>query len=92
MAEKKTAKGILKEELERLEQLRDELRVQAHLFKADAKKEFDELEKKFQKLKRDTAPVRRAAKQSAADVSEATRLLFEAVKDGMTRIRQSLKP
>jgi hypothetical protein len=84
-------KGILQSELEKLEQLRDELRVQAHLFKADMKKEYEDLEKKFQKLRTSTNPVRRAAKESADEVTEATRLLFDTVLDGMKRLRKSLK-
>ncbi len=93
MATRKNDKGVLESEIEKLEQVRDELRVQAHLLKADVKKELNELEKKFQKLKRDAAanPVKRAAEKSAGEVSDATRLLFDTVKDGMTRIRKSLK-
>ena len=93
MATKKNGKGILESELEKLEQLRDELRVQAHLLKADVKKELVDLDKKFQKLKRAASanPVKRAAEKSAEEVSDATRLLFDTVKDGMTRIRKSLK-
>jgi uncharacterized coiled-coil DUF342 family protein len=91
MAEKENEKGILKGEIEKLEQLRDELRVQAHLFKADMKKEYEELDKKFQKVKRDANPVRRAARETADEVSEATRLLFDTVLDGMKRLRKSLK-
>lgn len=84
-------KKLLTEEIERLERLRDELRVQAHLFKADAKKEFTELEKKFEKLKRDARPVRRAAEETVGEVTDATRMLFDAVWDGMNRMRKSLK-
>jgi hypothetical protein len=91
MAEKRSDKGILATEIEKLEQLRDELRVKAHLFKADAKTEFGELEKKLQKLRRDAIPVKRAAEKSATEVSDATKLLYNTVKDGFTRIRKSLK-
>ncbi len=91
MASKKNDKGILENELEKLEQLRDELRLQAHLFKADMKKEYESLEKQYQKVKRDANPVRRAVKETADEVSEATRLLFDTVLDGMKRLRKSLK-
>ena len=93
MATKNGGKGLLESELEKLEQMRDELRVQAHLLKADMKKELAELEKKYEKLKRDAKanPVKRAAEKSAEEVSDATRLLFDTVKDGMTRIRKSLR-
>jgi len=93
MDEKRSGKGILADEIEKLEKLRDELRVQAHLFKAEARTEFDELEKKLRKLRRDAeaSPVKRAAEKSAADISDATKLLYDTVKDGFTRIRKSLK-
>ncbi len=88
---KSPGRKILKDEFERLERLRDELRVQAHLFKADAKKEFADLEKKFESIKRDARPVRRAAEETVEEVTDATRLLFDTVWDGMSRIRKSLK-
>jgi hypothetical protein len=90
----KSGKSLLENEIEKLEQMRDELRVQAHLLKADAKKELTTLEKKFQKLRRDvsTNPVKRAASKSATDVTDATRLLLDTVKDGFSGILKSLKP
>lgn len=93
MATTANSKSVFKQELETLEQVRDELRVQAHLFKADTKKKMVELEKDFQKLKRElrTSSVKRATKESAAEVSEATRRLAKAVRNGMHEIRESLK-
>jgi vacuolar-type H+-ATPase subunit E/Vma4 len=88
---KAPGKKILQDEIERLEQLRDELRVQAHLMKADIKKEFQELEKKFDRVKKDAHPVRRAAEETVEEVSDATRLLFDTVVDGMKRVRKSIK-
>ena len=79
-------KKLFAEEVERLERLRDELLVQA-----DAKKEFSELEKKLDHLKRNASPVRQAAEETVDEVADATRLLFDTVWDGMNRIRKSLK-
>lgn len=93
MSENRSLKDRWKGEVEKLEQLRDELRVRAHLLKADARQELEELEEKLQRLRRDVAmsPVTHAAEKAASDVSEASGLLFEAVRDGLTRIRRSLK-
>ena len=77
-------------EIKNLEQFRDELKLQAHLFKADVKDEWNRVERDMRKLKNQLAPVRRAAKKSAADLGTAARLLFRTVKDGYERIRQSL--
>jgi hypothetical protein len=85
-----TGKRILRDEVERLEQLRDELRVQAHLFKADLKSEYEDLEDKYEELRRDAHPVRRAAEETVEEVSDATRLLFDTVMDGFKRIRKAL--
>ena len=73
-----------------LEQLRDELKVQAHLFKADARDQWENLEKDFSKLRAETAPVREAASQSAEEIKEASKLLFDTVKEGYERIKRSM--
>ena len=93
MAEHRSLKERWKDEVEKLEQLRDELRVRAHLLKADAKQELETLEGKLHELKREIAmsPVTHAAEKAASDVSEASSLLFETVKEGMERIRKSLR-
>lgn len=84
-------KGRLKDEVEKLEQMRDELRLQAHLFKADMKDEWEGLEKKFEGLKKDLRPVQRAAGETLDEVGEATGLLIDSVFDGFKRLRDSLK-
>ncbi len=93
MTEKISAKDRWKRELEKLEQVRDELRVKAHLLRADAKEELQEIEKKLQKLKREVSmsPVTHAAERAASDLSDASRLLIDTIKESMTRIRNSLK-
>ena len=84
-------KGRLQDELEKLEQMRDELRLQAHLFKADMKDEWANLEEKFGKIKRNLRPVQKAAEETLEDVGEATGLLIDSVFDGFKRLRDSLK-
>ncbi|MEZ4334714.1 MAG: hypothetical protein R3F35_23395 [Myxococcota bacterium] len=93
MAENRSLKERWKDDLEKLEQIRDELRVRAHLLKADARQELEALEGKLHALKREiaTSPVTHAAEKTASDVSEASSLLFETVKEGMNRIRKSLR-
>ncbi len=93
MATDSREKNILQREIENLEQLRDELRVQTHLLKADMKKELEALDKRFERLRRDarTHSLRRAAEDSVEEISDATRLLVDTIRDGLTRIRKSLK-
>ena len=89
MDEKK--KSRLQDEMEKLEQMRDELRLQAHLFKADMKDEWENLEEKFGKIKRNLRPVQKAAEETLEDIGEATGLLIDSVFDGFKRLRDSLK-
>lgn len=84
-------KGRLQDELEKLEQMRDELRLQAHLFKADMKDEWEGLEDKIGKIKQNLRPVQKAAEETLDDVGEATGLLIDSVFDGFKRLRNSLK-
>ncbi len=93
MSTKSSEKNVLQRELESLEQMRDELRVQAHLLKADMKTELEELDNRFQRLRRQatTNRVKRAAEDSVEEISDATRLLLDTIRDGMTRVRKSLK-
>jgi hypothetical protein len=74
-----------------LMQLRDDLKVQAHLFKAELKDHWQKLEKDLARLRQDSAPVEKAAKTSADDVKAATRELFDTVKKGYERIKESLR-
>ena len=84
-------KSRLQDELEKLEQMRDELRLQAHLFKADMKDEWEGLEDKIGKIKQNLRPVQKAAEETLDDVGEATGLLIDSVFDGFKRLRNSLK-
>lgn len=84
-------KSRLQDELEKLEQMRDELRLHAHLFKADMKDEWEELEKKLGNLRRDLRPLRHAAGKTAEEIGDATGALVETVFDGFKRLKDSLK-
>lgn len=84
-------KTRLQDELEKLEQMRDELRLQAHLFKADMKDEWVALEKKVEGIRRDLRPVQDAAGESLNDIGEATGLLIDSVFDGFKRLRDSIR-
>ena len=84
-------KSRLKDELEKLEQMRDELRLHAHLFKADMKDEWESLEKKLEGVRRELRPVQDAAEQTLDEIGEATGLLIDSVFDGFKRLRDSIK-
>ncbi len=73
-----------------LKQLRDELRVQAELGKAEFRDELHELEEKWQTLEGKIEPALKEAGDVADDVWEATKLLGEELREGFTRIKNRL--
>lgn len=73
-----------------LKQLRDELKVQIHLGKAEAKDEWERLEEKWQQYKVHSSSVAEAAGESAQNVSSALEIVGEELKSGYDRIRKLL--
>jgi len=73
-----------------VERLRNELRVQAHLFKSEIKKEWQGLEREWKRWERRGTPVKRAAKEAALDLKEASETLLRTLKQGYERIKRSL--
>ncbi len=78
-------------ELEKLAQMRDELRVQAHLFKADLKDEWHALEEKWNELNRKVKPMRDATDKTVDDLGTAAELMVDGLRDGYKRMRDALK-
>jgi SMC interacting uncharacterized protein involved in chromosome segregation len=76
--------------VENLKQIRDELEVKIHLGKAEAKKEWDRLEKKWQELKGQSQAVAGTTSESLKNVGSALELVAEELKDGYKRIRKLL--
>ena len=81
-----------KQELEKLmatlAQQRDELKLQLHLAKAEAKDEWDALEGKWEQAQGKLAQVQTAASESLEDVRAAADLLADELKNGYERIRK----
>ena len=71
-----------------LKQVRDELKVQVHLGKAEAKDEWDNLEKKYEDFKAQSEKVASAAGDTAKDVGSAMDLAAEELKKGYERIKK----
>lgn len=73
-----------------LQTQRDELRLKLHLAKADAKTEWEKLEKKWEHLRGKLEVIGREAKDAGKDVLSATRLVARELKDGYERVRALL--
>jgi hypothetical protein len=78
------------EELGELRRVRDELRVQAHLAKAEAKELWDKLEHRFEQLEGKAKAKARAAEEPLEDIGEAARLLADEIRSGYRRLRELL--
>jgi hypothetical protein len=80
----------LREEVDAFRRVRDEVRVQAQLGRADLRDRLKELEKHWTKLEARLDGVRKDAKADAEDVREALRLLARELKEGIDHLRQRL--
>ena len=76
--------------LARLRTERDELRVQLHLFKAEAREEWDEMERRWERFEAKAKKAGEAAAESGEDILDAGRQLAEEIGKAYQRIRKSL--
>ena len=81
---------VLDDLILKLKQQRDELRVRMHLAKAEARDEWDSLDRRFTKLMDDYKPARDATGQAAANVWAALELAGEEILHGFNQIRKAL--
>lgn len=84
------AKEQLTKAVEYLKQQRDELQVQLHLAKADAKDEWVHLEKQWDEIHPKLEAAREEAGKTAESVSAALGLAIDELKKGYERLRNRL--
>jgi hypothetical protein len=77
-------------EVKSLGQLRDELRLKAHLLRADLRAEVDRLEDGWQRLNREIQPVKDAAAESAKELGSSTKQLLRSLRHAYERIRDAM--
>lgn len=73
-----------------LKEDRDELRLQIHLAKADARDEWEKAEKKWRTLKKKVETAAREGRAASKDVGAAAKLLVNELKEAYIRIRRKL--
>lgn len=78
------------EVLAKLKTERDELKVRLHLLKADAREEWDEVEKRWEHFEARMKKVGAAAADSSDDLGAAGKQLAEEIGSAYRRIRKSL--
>jgi chromosome segregation ATPase len=76
--------------LEHFKQQRDELQVQLHLAKADAKDEWARLEQQWEETKPKLEAAREEAGKTAESVGAALSLAIDELKKGYERLRSRL--
>lgn len=69
---------------------RDELQLQLHLAKAEARDEWHHLEKKWETFHERASVVGEAAAEASKEVSAATGILAEEIKRGYEHIREAI--
>ncbi|MBW2422105.1 MAG: hypothetical protein JRH19_26470 [Deltaproteobacteria bacterium] len=75
---------------EDLKQAREELQVKIHLAAADARDEWEQLEKKWEHFRSRAEVIGRTAEEAAEDVGEALEVVGEELKRGYKKIRSLL--
>ena len=73
-----------------IEQLRDEIKLKAHLGKAEAKDELEQLENKWEAFLDDCKPLADEAGKTAENTGAALSLAAEEIKAGYKRLRKLL--
>lgn len=83
-------KEKVREEMDGLRQLRDELRVQMELGKAEARDRWDKLEDRWHHLEAKARQLREASRDDLEDVGQAARLLLDEIRAGYQHLRRML--
>ena len=78
------------DEMESLRQLRDELRVQAGLGRAELREFWGDLERRWARLEGRLKLAREGAREDSKNVREAVRLLAEELRESYEHLRQRL--
>jgi predicted nucleic acid-binding Zn-ribbon protein len=83
-------KAKWQETLKDLEQKRDELRVQAHLAKTEAKEELVKLEARVDELKARADKAGDQAQDAMEDVARKANIIASEMKESLARIKEKL--
>ena len=76
--------------VDELKAQRDELRVKLHLAKAEARDEFEKLEKRWEHARGRLAVIGKEAGEASKDVGEAARLVLDEIIAGYQRILKAV--
>ncbi len=77
-------------EVHSLAQLRDELRLKAHLLGAELRDDWKGLEEEWERVNHELEPLRRAAGDSAQEIGVAAKGLLRSLRSGYERLRDAV--
>jgi predicted nucleic acid-binding Zn-ribbon protein len=83
-------KTFLSDEIDKLRAVRDELRVQAELGRAELRDRWHELEKGWHQLESRLKLAREGAREDSQNVRDAARLLAAELRDSYEHLRKRL--
>ena len=75
---------------EKLKTQRDEMRVQAHLARAEFREELEELEQKWQKAEQAFDRLQDEAVETTAEMQQSAKVVMEEIGKAYERIRKRL--
>ena len=75
---------------EKLKAQRDEMKVQAHLARAEFRDEWDEVEKKWQKAEQKLKHVQDQAIETTAEMQRSAKVVMEEIASTYDRIKARL--
>jgi phage-related minor tail protein len=91
MSDAKELKATLQKEFDHLVVMRDQLKVQLSLAKADATDEWTRLEQSWQRVQEELKRIGEHTKEPAKELGHAAVGLIDELKRGYERIRTELK-
>jgi hypothetical protein len=77
-------------ELDGLRQTRDEVRLQLHLAKAEAKEAWEEVERRWHQLEGKLQVVREGSREDLGEIREAAKRLAREIRDGYRHLKSLL--
>lgn len=90
MREPQEAQNAIQKELSSLETARDELKLKLHLAKADAKSEWEKLERTYQRVQEQVQMMRNGTEQPVKEIGASFKTLCSELLNGYARIREQL--
>ena len=78
------------DEFETLQTIRDELKLQVHLGRAEARERWEKLEKDWEHLEGKVKVLREGSQESLDEIGRAARGLVREIRDGYHHIRDLL--